>query len=55
MLGSYTDLQRKSSQSPERQNSTEAVPQDTLMKMDKLVKLNTELMNLNSSLHEDVN
>ena len=54
LLSSYSDLQRKSSQSPERQNSTEAVPQDTLMKMDKLVKLNTELMNLNSSLHEDV-
>ena len=54
LLSNFSDLQRKDSQSPERQNSAESVPQDTLIKMEKLVKLNTELMSLNNNLHEDV-
>ena len=54
LLSNFSDLQRKNSQSPERQNSAESVPQDTLIKMEKLVNLNTELMSLNNNLHEDV-
>ena len=57
LLSSFTELQRKSSQSPperQQQIQTEMVAQDTLVKMEKLVKLNTELMNLNNNLHEDI-